>query len=173
MSLAAKFFVFDVESVGLHGEGWAVGGGIYDMLGRRQSEFCFVCPSRRARGGDEGRKWIIENCPDMAVTHETPKELRAAFWKEWLKAKSEGAVAVADCGWPVEARFLADCVNDEPSRFWEGPYPLHDLASILLSKGTDPLEHMDRLPDESPIHNPLNDARQSARLLVNALAPPV
>jgi hypothetical protein len=51
-----------------------------------------------------------------------------------------------------------------------GPYPLHDLASILLAHGRDPLAKNERLPEELPEHDPLNDARQSARLLHEVLS---
>ena len=35
----------------------------------------------------------------------------------------------------------------------------------------DPMATNERMPDELPAHHPLMDARQSARLLVDALAP--
>jgi hypothetical protein len=76
------------------------------------------------------------------------------------------------CAWPVEARFLAACVDDNPmTHEWSGPYPLHDLASVLMAAGRDPLAKNERLPGELPEHDPLADARQSARLLLAALAP--
>jgi hypothetical protein len=95
--------------------------------------------------------------------------VRNGFWRTWLEWKSRGAVLVADCAWPVEARFLAACVDDNlDARTWDGPYPLHELASFMVAAGMDPMTTYDRLPDE-PQHDPLGDARQSARLLVMAL----
>jgi hypothetical protein len=80
-------------------------------------------------------------------------------------------MAAADCAWPVEARFLARCVNDKPrEREWQGPYPLMEIASYLEAAGMDPMKEYDRLPSELPKHNPLCDARQSARMLSMALA---
>jgi hypothetical protein len=55
------------------------------------------------------------------------------------------------------------------AREWGGPYPLHDLASVQLALGLDPLAVNERLPDEMPEHHPLMDDRQSARQLVSAL----
>jgi hypothetical protein len=46
----SPFFVFDVESVGLHGEAFAVAGGIY-INAAAQSEFRFCCPLEAAKGG--------------------------------------------------------------------------------------------------------------------------
>jgi hypothetical protein len=165
------FFVFDVESAGLHGEGFAVGWVIVKGDGSRVSEGCLSCPPLEAGCRDEKDwEWVKANVPPIPVTHPTPYFLRGAFWKEWLKWKEQGALLVADCAWPVEARFLLDCVDDQTAhRTWEGPYPLHDLASVLLTRGLDPLATRDRLADELPKHNPLADARQSARLLTEAL----
>ena len=42
--LPSLFFVFDVESVGLHGEGFAVAGGVYTATGGTLWEFWLACP---------------------------------------------------------------------------------------------------------------------------------
>ena len=105
-----------------------------------------------------------DDAPDDAV------DMRTAFW-DWWKSKQDCPVLVADCPWPVEARFLLACVEDAwPTRNWEGPYPLIDVASVRLAAGLDPLGQGDRLPGELPAHDPLADARQSARLYLEALA---
>ena len=100
----------------------------------------------------------------------TPRQVRGAFWDIWMRWKDHITAMVADCAWPVEVRFLIMCVDDDiGAREWQGPYPLHDLASMLLILGKDPLAVTERLPDELPAHNPLNDARQSARQLIEVL----
>jgi hypothetical protein len=88
---------------------------------------------------------------------------------------------VADCGWPVEARFLAACVDDarpvatdgkttaDSAREFEGPHPLHELSSVLLGAGAGSGIQFDRLPQELPEHDPLADARLSVRLLLDAV----
>lgn len=167
-----SFFVFDVESVGLHGEGFAVAGGVYLENGAGQYEFCFACPIDECKGDEEGRAWVKKNCPTLEVTHHIPFEIRDAFWKEWIKAKENypEIVMVAECGWPVEARFLAACVDDAPEeRRWQGPYPLHEIATLLIAAGMNPMEKYTRTPSEHPEHNPLADSRLSARLLSIAL----
>lgn len=164
------YMVFDVESIGLHGEGWAVGYEVVDSTGVPLDRRRYVCPPATAMGDDEGRVWVAENCPLMVMTDSMPYKIRRAFWRDWLRWKEQGAALVADCAWPVEARFLAACVDDEPEeRRWQGPYPLHELASFMVAAGMDPMATYDRLPGE-PQHDPLGDARQSARLLVQALA---
>lgn len=168
-----SFFVFDVESIGLHGEGFAVAGGVYLENGAAQWEFAFACGMHDAAGLLEDRKWVSENVPILEVTHRSLVSMRDAFWGEWTKAKQgfHDIKMAAECAWPVEARFLASCVDDDPpSRKWTGPYPLHDIASFMAAAGMDPMATYPRLPSEEPAHNPLKDARHSARLLAQALA---
>lgn len=164
------FMVFDVESIGLHGEGFAVGYVVVNDKGERLEEAMFACDPGGCMGSDDGHAWVIANVPPLDVRNAGPRQVRDAFWDRWMLWKAKGATLVADCAWPVEARFLASAVRDDlDSREWQGPYPLHDLASVLLALGRDPLATNERLPDELPAHHPLHDARQSARLLVEAL----
>lgn len=164
------FMVFDVESVGLHGEGFAVGMVVMDRSGNVQLAGHLACPPDAAAGSDEGRAWIAENCPPIYAALETPQQVRESFWGIWQDFKALGAILVADCAWPVEARFLIACVDDAPhERQWQGPYPLVSVDTYLMAAGMDPLMEFPRLPDEQP-HHPLGDAKQSARLLVQALS---
>lgn len=164
------YVVFDVESVGLHGEGFQVGAVVVDEFGQELSNCFFACPPKMAQGTAEGLKWVNENVPKLCTIHETPKQVRNDFWRFWMGWKEQGALLVADCAWPVEARFLRDCVLDKSEeREWQGPYPLIDLSAILLAKGDDPLSKFDRLPSELPEHNPVKDARQSARIFTFSL----
>jgi hypothetical protein len=165
------YLVFDVESVGLHGEGFAFGYVVVNAEGERLEEGRHSCSLRDAKGDAEGRDWVRKNVPldDFPEDCFMPPMLRACFWEIWKAWQGSGAVLVADCAWPVEARFLIACVDDDASRTWGGPYPLHELASFMVAAGMDPHATYDRLPDE-PQHDPLGDARQSARLLVTALS---
>lgn len=169
MNKNETYFVFDVESVGLHGEGFAVGWVIVSKDGLTFEQGCAACPPENARGSEADRAWIKGNIPTLLTHYKTPKEIRSEFWFVWTRWKSD-ALMFADCAWPVEARFLAQCVEDDPdNRTWEGPYPLHDIATVLFCNGVDPLLTFDRLPNELPKHDPLNDARQSARILIERL----
>ena len=165
-----KFMVFDVESIGLHGEGFAVAWAVVNRDGERLGEGCLSCDPSQCDGTDESRLWVAENVPPLEVTSPTKQHLRNTFWHEWRYWADQGAVLVADCAWPVEANFLSACVKlNHAEREWQGPYPLHDLASVLLAVGADALAVTERLPDELPAHHPLMDARQSARQLAACL----
>lgn len=164
-----SFFVFDVESIGLHGEGFAVAGGVYLENGAVQWEFSEACPPEEAKGADSDRAWVKENCPRIEPTCNTPKQVRDAFWREWMKAKAYGAQMAAECQWPVEAGFVRACIADDASRTWDGPYPFHEIASFMAAADMDPMATYERTPSEQPPHSPLADARLSARLLAQAI----
>jgi hypothetical protein len=160
-------FCFDVESMGLTGEGFAVGGGLWRPDGSLVEDFLYCCPRDKLAASQEDHVWLDVNTPKMAITHDTPRGVRDAFWKQYRHACISqigyaGPMVVVDCGWPVEARFLLDCLRDDHQRV--GPYPLHELATLLRAAGQDPLGTYGRLPGELPKHNPLCDARQTARL---------
>lgn len=163
-------FVFDVESIGLHGEAFAVAGGIYTETGEaiRDSEFKYSIHRERAAGRTEDRAWVDANIPHIERTHTTPDQMMQDFWQRWRSAKAHGAFMAVECGWPVEARFLNACIDAGAGDMWSGPYPLHEIANEMRAAGMDPMANYERLPSELPKHDPLADARQSARLLAEA-----
>jgi hypothetical protein len=177
------FFVFDVESVGLQGVGFAAGWVVIDPSGKEHGSGLFACHLAAAVEVVDGEDvlWCQQHViPALAATMDKlisvpdPKALRISFWSHWQQWKQRGAVMVADCPWPVEARFLHACIdtrfgNRRMAGDFDGPYPLIDVASVRMAKGLDPLEAGERLPGELPAHNPMMDARQSARLLIEAL----
>lgn len=192
--------VFDVESVGLHGGGFAVGWVVFQFdhgtdEGVMTHEGCFVTDPEHVHGPDSGREWLAKNLPPEVLgdfllgvesvpanpeapysykrRFDTQAQLRDAFWGEWERHKDRGARLWSHWGWPVEARFLAACVDDErradgeSPRDFAGPLPLHEIETAVLLAGVDKLE---RLWSELPEHHPLADARHSARTLCEALA---
>lgn len=179
--IPTHFFVFDVESIGLHGEAFAVAGGVLEVgrleVGRPglSDAFCFSIDPDEAGGSASDRQWVETNTPPILLTHNNPAGMRLDFWSHWKRAlekyKPAGGIAMAvECGWPVEARFLAECIDDMPAlRKSAGPYPLHEIASFMAAAGMDPMATYDRQTGEELKHHPLHDARQSARLLDQAL----
>jgi hypothetical protein len=166
------FMVFDVESVGLNGEGFAVGFVVIGGDGTELDWGLFACDHIDCVGAKDDMEWVEKNIGDIFAPYgcSGPRAVRDAFWNYWMKWKSRGAWLAADCCWPVESRFLQACVEDDTQyRKWEGPYPLIDVSTAMLAAGRDPLSENDRLPNELPAHNPLADARQSARLLIECL----
>ncbi len=161
-------FAFDIESIGLHGEGFAVGYVVVDAAGAELEAATFACSPDAAQGADSDREWVAQNVPAQIATHATPREVRAVFWQRWLHWSALGAHLVADCAWPVEARFLAACVEDHGvAAHWQGPYPLLDVSSLSAALGIDTHAAVERKPHELPAHDPLADARLCARLWRN------
>lgn len=170
----SKYMIFDVESIGLHGEGFAVGWVVVNGDGNELEAGLLHCDPHTAFGTGRDREWVLENVPQFDKEFgycDSPAVVRASFWYKWEQWKERGATLWADCAWPVEARFLAQCVDDDRiERGWRGPYPLHEIATAALMCGRDPLVAINRLPNELPAHNPLNDARQSARMFLEYAA---
>lgn len=165
------FFVLDVESVGLFGEGFAAGWVVVDRKKELQGWGFYCCDSSRADGSDGGRLWVRECVPSLKRNASLPKDVRRHTWEAWVKWKQRGAVMVADCPWPVEARFLLEAAKENANidSFDGLPYPLLDLGSMLAMAGKNPIDEFGRFEGELPRHNPLADAKQSARLLLELL----
>lgn len=171
MTTPSFWLVFDVESVGLHGDGFAVGGIVINAAdGATIEEFLFHCPSSAAQGVGTDRAWVETNVNiNKPTTAKTPADVRSQFWAKWAEWQAKGAWLAADVAWPVEANFLAACLADQWQRSALPIYPLIDIASVRLGVRRDPLATEARLESELPKHDPLCDARQSARLLMEAL----
>jgi hypothetical protein len=184
MSNSPLFLVFDVESVGLYGDGFAVGWVVIDLNGKEHESGLFVSDWRKAEGFNQkgAIEWVETNLPPMEITHQNRESLCFDFFnvlQRWLlngRERSHPKVCSiwADWGYPVETNFLRRCraaaywmIEDDPS--WLLPAPLQEIATICLAADINP-DDFPCLPDELPQHNPMNDARHSARLLVKALA---
>jgi hypothetical protein len=169
--------VFDVESIGLHGEGYAVAYAVVETPTGKILETGFSsCLSVYATGRSDDRVWIETNVdPHLPLpTHNSPLEVREFFWNKWISWREKGATLYAQCGWPVEARFLAACVDDDFSeRRWKGPFPLREITDfIAAAKMADPdwttKIYLGRHDKEYPEHNPIKDTERSARILIEA-----
>lgn len=164
------YFVFDVESVGLYGPAFAVGFVVIDASDAKEVwRGLYVCelPCHGYGPYSDDEIWVAKNVPKMPINCMCPHVMREAFWEKWMEWKTKGAVMVADCPFPVETKFLTECVlYGREDQKWNGPYPLIDVASVVAALGGDPLKVNERIDGEKTIHNPLCDARQSARILV-------
>ncbi len=165
--------MIDVESIGLHGGAYAVAWIVSDSVtGEAVESGCMSVDPATVPGTDEDRKWVRENVPPITITHRARSGMRQAFWDVWMRWKGVGAILTADCPWPVESRFLTDCIDDDVARTWQGPYPIMDVVSTRVGAGETMEQAMadgERLENELPKHHPLADCRQSTRLLLQAL----
>lgn len=166
-----KVFSLDVECIGLYGDVFAVGISILDEKGNEIESLFLRADHNLANGLEDNKKWIEGNViPTLdKINCNSLKELRDKFWEFYTNSRGEypDLIIVSDCGSPCEAGFFRECVLDDiQNRQWSAPYPLHELGTLLLARGKDPLAIYSRLSNELPKHNPLADARQSGRLWI-------
>lgn len=162
-------FSLDVESVGLYGDAFSVGVSVVDENNKEIDNLFLRADHHLAKGLDSGRKWIEQNViPNLEnINCESLYELRSKFWNFYKKynLKYPTMKTIADCGVPCEANFFRQCILDDlEARIWDGPFPLYEVGTLLILCGINPQASHERLSNELPIHNPLCDARQSARL---------
>ena len=168
--------VFDVESVGLAGEGFAVGWVVLEGDTEVDTRL-LATPAKHAFGTADGRAWIETNVPrrvwdpspDDGIYRPTPHASRNEFWETWLAYGGRSIELWGDTIWPVEARFLHQAVDDlRCHREMGGPFPLLDVTTLFrMAWARDPSISKDSPPDEP--HNPLSDAKASARTLLMLL----
>ena len=161
-----KYFVFDVESAGLYGDGFAFGYVVVDENGKElDARFATSgLDSVKKNLSESDREWLEKHTPDEILYPEgdlklSLDELHTAFINSLKKHK--GAIFVSDCGYPVEAKWLLECKCEV--------YPLHDVATALLLCGKNPTGTYGRNEREQPAHHPLADARQSARIWLECI----
>lgn len=135
LSEDSKILSFDLETNGLHGQTFAVGAVIVDAKGEILDQF-----SGRTDINEPVDEWVQANVlpviEDMPLNYKNYEELREAFWTWFKKAKAKSDYVVVNNGYPVEYRFLLDCqeANIE-ERYWDHPFPILDLTSLLIQIG--------------------------------------
>jgi len=189
-----RYFVLDVESFGLYGEDFAVAYTVVDRSGTELDAGLFNCSVELAGTahasaefaqpvigfveapelGDawaqrsaEDWVWISQNVlPHMPQeSHTSRQQVHSDFWDAWLRWQQRGATMWADYGYPVEAGFLRACVFENPARIDTAPCPLHEIETVRVLTGVDLARKLEHLP----AHDPLNDCRHSARVLIESL----
>lgn len=161
-----KVFSFDAETNGLWGLAFSIAALVYDESGIEIARFVGRCPIQ----GDIN-PWVADNVlPQMAgipETHSSYEELCAAFAAFYLENKGDAAV-IAHCPVPVESSLLKDMHGMGFIGDWDGPFPLIDIAGMLVMAGENPIEAgpycekygiaIDTAEFEGGAHNPLYDS---------------
>lgn len=169
-----KFLSFDLETNGLHGTAFAVGAVVVDAQGKILDKFVGRCPL-----DEEVDAWVQANVlpaiKNMEITYDNPKALRSAFWEWYLQAEPKSNYVLVSNGYPVEYRFLLQCQEDDiEKRYWQHPFPILDLTSILLTTGHDPSAKSKLVADiiregKFTRHHPLDDATIAALAVFKTL----
>lgn len=170
LSKQTKILSFDLETNGLHGEAFAIGAIVMDGEGRVHDEF-----SARCRLTSRVDDWVKDNVlpaiADMPITHSTYEELREAFWEWYLKAEVRADYVLVNNGYPVEYRFLLDCQNANiEERYWDHPFPILELSSILLMTNQSSASLRKQVDPEygHKLHHPLEDSKLAIKIAFEA-----
>lgn len=169
------FFIFDIESLGLYGPGFAFAAGIFDTAGNEaQAAIAHVSITPKMAQGvsKEDLDWVKRNVKLSPQSRKCPtlRELRSYLWACWEDAKREHPGLMMAMAFEAHGQcgnFLRLCAKNAPSKR-KHDEPL-TIASIMFAAGMDPMAEYGRLDNEKPAHNPLADIRQSARLLAEAI----
>jgi hypothetical protein len=163
ISKDTKLLSFDLEANGLHGEVFAVGALVIDMQGKVLDQF-----TGRTKIVGQVDPWVEKNVlpslGDMPLTHKTYRDLREAFWRWYLATESESDYVIVSNGYPVEYRFLLKCQDENlPERYWQHPFPILDLTSMLIQAGSETAKRASHEASQAisgfARHNPLDDAK--------------
>ncbi len=142
----------DCESAGLRGEIFAC--AMVSQEGRIIFNGFYRHPALNAN------EWLRENVEPNLTGEEYPDKpsfLNAAA-KAWLENKGP---AVAHMGSPVEANFFQELFLEGLIGEFDGPYPLHDTATLLEKAGFDPASE-EKYAKQAGIKMPANYKPHSA-----------
>jgi hypothetical protein len=157
------FFILDVDVLNLHEEAFTVAGGVFHNL-KLQSEFQFCCSLENITTSYDYNK------PYLIPTHSTPAEIQNAFWLKWIKAREQysNIEMIGDCVWPIITNFISACIQQNfHERQWFGPYPLHEISSMLLMAGMNHmiLQHERANWSKDLAYEPLQNVKVLAKYL--------
>lgn len=157
--------VFDVESISLHGEGFAVGAVVAN---KKTSVIIDRFELLSEEGEGKANDWVKENIiPHLLSmnTCQTNLQLRDQFYAFYMKWKDSCDI-YSDVNFPVETNFLSAIVADNPQeREWNMPYPLLDVADIVDIS----IDRLQECGKNLIKHHPAHDAEASAICLLKRL----
>jgi hypothetical protein len=173
ISRDTKILSFDLEANNLHGEPFAIGSVVIDGHGVVHDSFTARCPIK-----GEVDEWVQANVipaiSDMSQTHGSYEDMREAFWRWYLSAEANSDYVLVSNGYPVEYRFLIDCQEANlDERYWQHPFPILDLSSILIAKDQEPgfksqVRKKVRKEASFAQHHPFDDAKLAALMAFEA-----
>ena len=101
----------------------------------------------------------------MVFVEKPVSKLLEYFWIFYNTVR-ESSIVIADFGAPVEARLFSQCITDDADREFKGPYPLHELGTILLLNNIDPDFCRDSYYDDISLkHAPYFDCLATLKIL--------
>ena len=174
ISRDTKILSFDLETNNLHGQPFAIGAVLIDGHGVVHDSFTARCPIK-GEPDDWVKANVIPVIEDMAQTHGSYEDMREAFWRWYVPAEATSDYVLVSNGYPVEYRFLIDCQDANlDERYWQHPFPILDLASLLIAVGQEPGAYKNQLRKKVRKgasfvqHHPFDDAKLAALIAFEA-----
>ena len=175
LSKNSKILCFDLETNGLHGQAFAIGAVVMLADGKILDEFTARCKIT-TRVDDWVSKNVLPVIEDMQISHGDYEAMREAFWRWYTRTEPTVDYVLVSNGYPVEYRFLLDCQQANlDERYWQHPFPIIDLASMLLGLGLLSDSSKKELITKATAgkqfnpHHPLHDAKVTALTAFAAL----
>lgn len=160
----ARYVVFDVESVGLLGEPWAIGWVAMNSIGVEVASGCTwaypmeVDPSASSEDYD----FALPAVESLAATTPavTPEQVLRDLWDLWVQTRSAGATFYCDVFSPVDGHALRQAFVNAKKRgvavpLEDSPRVL-DIHSIVTHAGIKR-----NIASSNNKHHPVDDARAS------------
>ena len=180
-----KILSIDAETNGLYGQIFAIGGIYKDTISGEEIRY-----SKRVSIVEDVNPWVAENVlphvQDIEQLDKTvdddvygvEKTLLKDFRDFYLECKKKTGnnfdlLVIGHMVCPVEANLFIKMKNYELIGDFEGPFPLHDVASMLLMAGenttsVDIYVEKHKLENtEGSIHNPLFDCEQALKVFIH------
>lgn len=163
-----NYFIFDCETNGLYGETLSICAMVYDesLSVCRKTFYGAWKIAEDKISNDFVRTQVYPYLDSADMFFNSEQELLQHFWQFW-KSNREDCRCIADVPVPVEANVFRKCVAmDEQSRWNDAPFPLIDLASILMANNIDPLADRNTLAQSTLTrHNAKNDVLLTVKIL--------
>ncbi|HFI0468329.1 TPA: hypothetical protein ACGOYW_001750 [Streptococcus suis] len=162
-----KRFIIDAETDGLYGPLLTIAVLVTNSKGEVLESFYGGLPAHIAVASDP---WVVDNVLPFISEYQafdSEEALLEKVWSLWSDHR-EDSLCFADVPHPIESRIFSKMVTDhQEERYYQGPFPLIDIASILLGKGYSPLVDRESLVRDfqGHRHNALDDVRLSNHLL--------
>lgn len=163
-----KVFSVDAETDGLWGNPFSVAAIVYEN-GQEVARFI-------ARLSDDvvTNPWVRENVlPTLVgvpVTHTSYEDMLLDFSTFYME-HGKGSTCICHMGAPVEAHLFREMHRLKGIGDWDAPYPLHDVASMLLIAKENPTsvdayeaKYLLEIKHVGNTHNPLYDCEVTAKV---------
>lgn len=166
-----KLFSVDVETEKIHGKFAFAIAAVVRQDGLTIAEYQGRSPTP-ATAVKWVRENVIPNIEMMPISHGTPLVLEEDFWRFW-QTHAHGATCIsyfANLG--GEAALFYRIINRKyKERMYWAPSPLHELSTLMISKGWTDVHGLDRYMEQHALcptclpqtfHHPLYDAHAAA-----------